>query len=145
MGSASPGDVQFPPGAGAPGSPPAWRNSTSSHRRAVRDGPVELVFPVRMLLNMLFITLRSMGPCNEVPREDVLSRLGRGKSCVFILWILTRVTETISLFKSAARMPGDKFVAHLSQMYRLFHSLCTNLTADIHFIYRKSIVLYIFR
>lgn len=79
---------------------------------------------------MLFITLRSVGPCNEVPREGVLSRPGRGKSCVFILWILTRVTETISLFKSAARMPGDKFVAHLSQMYRLFHSLCTNLTAD---------------
>lgn len=69
---------------------------------------------------MVFIALNSVYPCNEVPREGVLARRGRGKSYVFILWVLTHVTETISLFKLAARMPRDKPAAHLSQMSRLF-------------------------
>lgn len=83
----------------------AWRNATGLHRRTVGSGPVELRLPVRMLLNMVFITLNSVCPCNEVPREGVLSHGGRGRSSVFILGVLTHVTETIFLFKVAARMP----------------------------------------
>lgn len=92
----------------------AWRNATGLHRRTVGSGPVELRLPVRMLLNMVFITLNSVCPCNEVPREGVLSHGGRGRSSVFILGVLTHVTETIFLFKVAARMPWDESVVHLS-------------------------------
>lgn len=48
------------------------------HQLTQRDRkrqPVELVFPVRMLLNMLFITLPSGCPYDDVPREGVLFRL----------------------------------------------------------------------
>lgn len=114
-------------------SPVSWRNAAGVHRATVRNSPVELMFPVRMLLNVLFITLHSMCPCNEVPWEGVLSRRGRGKSYVFILWILTHVTETIFLFKLAARMPTDRFVAHLSQVYRLFQvCVLTSLLASFY-------------
>lgn len=81
----------------------AWRNATGLHRGTVRSGPVELILPVRMLLNMVFITLNSVCPCNEVPWEGVLLRRGRGKSYVFILWVLTHVTETIFLCQDASR------------------------------------------
>lgn len=128
MGSIPPGDTGVSPWSrGVPGSPPApscsgshvlspaWRNATGLHRRTVRSSLVELILPVRMPLNMVFITLNSVCPCNEVPREGVLSRRGRGRSSVFILGVLTHVTETIFLFKVAARMPRDKSTAHLSQ------------------------------
>lgn len=112
-------------------SPVSWHNAASVHRATARNSPVELTFPVRMLLNMLFITLYSVCPCNEVPWEGVLSRRGRGKNYVFILWILTHVTVTIFLFKLAARMPRDRFVAQLSQLYRLFQvCVLTSLLAS---------------
>ena len=57
---------------------------------------MELVFPVRMLLNM-FTTLYGVCTCNEVPWEGVLSGQGRGRGCVFISWTLTHLTETIGL------------------------------------------------
>ena len=114
-------------------SPVSWRDAAGMHRGTVRNSPVELIFPVRMLLNMLFITLHSVCPRNEVPWEGVLSLRGRGKSHVFILWILTHVTETIFLFNLAARTPRDRFVAHLSQMYRLFQvCVLTSLLASFY-------------
>lgn len=56
------------------------------HQLTQRDRkrqPVELVFPVRMLLNMLFITLPSGCPYDDVPREGILSCLV-GERAVFL-------------------------------------------------------------
>lgn len=58
--------------------------------------------------------------------------LGRGKNCVFILWLLTRVTETISFFRLAARKPRGQSVAHLSPMDWLVYILLYLLLTSFH-------------
>lgn len=125
MGTISPGDTRFPQEQGAPeytlhrvacthALSGTGRNATSPHRRTGRDSLVELVFPVRMLLNRLSIPLPRRCPCIDGPWEGILSRWVGERALLFILWILTCVTETTSFFQLAARKPRGLSVAHRS-------------------------------
>lgn len=114
----------------------AGRNATSSH------SPVELIFPGRRLLDMLFTTLSNGCPCNDVPWEGVRSRWVEERAvCLSYRYWLVSLQPSPS---SATRKPREQSVTQRWPMDRLVHSVCANLPPDFISRVEKSTVLYTF-